>query len=118
MARKAHLSVRAHLWLTSGDDSLVGPGRIELLETIAETGSIRQAALRMGMSYRGAWNAVDAMNKRMGTELVTRLAGGRSGGGAVITDAGLKLIRTFRTIEKRHTAHVLKLNALLDKLLT
>jgi molybdate transport system regulatory protein len=113
---KARLSVRSHLWLMAGDDSLVGPGRIELLETIAETGSIRQAALRMGMSYRAAWNAVDAMNKRMGKVLVTRLAGGRSGGGALITEDGLKLIKTFRAIEKRHAAHLLKLNARLAEL--
>ncbi len=113
---KPKLSVRSHLWLMADDESLVGPGRIELLETIAETGSIRQAALRMGMSYRAAWNAVDAMNKRTGKVLVTRLAGGRAGGGAVVTEAGLKLIKAFRAIEKRHAADLLKLNARLAEL--
>ncbi|MDD3761870.1 MAG: LysR family transcriptional regulator [Nevskiales bacterium] len=113
-----HLSVRAHVWLMAGDESLVGPGRIELLEAIADTGSIRQAALRMGMSYRAAWNAVDAINRRMNAVMVTRLAGGRRGGGATLTDDARRLIRTFREIERRHAGYVEALNNALGDLLS
>ncbi len=110
-------SVRSQFWLMAGDDSLAGPGRIELLQLVEETGSIRQAALRMGMSYRAAWDAVDAMNKRAGTALVTRLTGGRSGGGATLTESGQRLIAAYRRLEKDHQRHLDRMSTKLAKLL-
>lgn len=110
-------SVRSQFWLMAGDDSLAGPGRIELLEHIDATGSIRQAALAMGMSYRAAWDAVDAMNRRAGTPLVTRLTGGRSGGGAQLSEAGKRVVRAYRKLEIDHHKHLQRLSAKLQKLL-
>ena len=40
----------------------VGPGKIELLEEIARSGSLSQAARRMGISYRRAWMLLDSLN--------------------------------------------------------
>lgn len=111
-------SVRSQFWLMAGDDSLAGPGRIELLQNIDETGSIRQAALKMGMSYRAAWDAVDAMNKRAGGALVTRLTGGRSGGGAQLSDAGRRLVLAYRKLEADHRKHLERMSAKLQKLMT
>ena len=41
----------------------MGPGKAELIERIAETGSISAAARAMGMSYRRAWQLVEALNR-------------------------------------------------------
>ncbi|MFA5941694.1 MAG: winged helix-turn-helix domain-containing protein [Sinimarinibacterium sp.] len=112
-----HFSVRSQFWLMTGDESLAGPGRIELLRTIDETGSIRQAALRMGMSYRAAWDAVDAMNHRLGCELVTRLTGGRSGGGAQLTECGQRLVSAYARLEKDNQRHLARLSAKLQALM-
>jgi molybdate transport system regulatory protein len=109
-------SVRSQFWIMAGDDSLAGPGRIELLRLIDETGSIRQAALRMGMSYRAAWDAVDAMNRRAGSALVTRLTGGRSGGGAQLSEAGTRLVRAYAKLEADHARHLERMTAKLRKL--
>lgn len=114
---RRRLCVRSQFWLMAGDEALAGPGRIELLRLIQQTGSIRQAALQMGMSYRAAWDAVDAMNKRAGAALVTRLTGGRSGGGAQLTARGHRLERAYTRLEADHARHVERMSAKLQKLL-
>lgn len=108
------LTLRSSLWLMADDQSLAGPGRIELLERIGETGSIRQAALAMGMSYRAAWDAVEVMNLRSGMTLVARVVGGRGGGGAQLTAGGHQLIQRFRKLEAAHARYLARVNARLQ----
>ena len=107
---KAKFVVESRFWLSSGKQSLCGRGRIELLERIGETGSIRQAAIAMGMSYRAAWDAVDAMNQRAGKTLITRKTGGARGGGAELSADGKQLIALYREVEREHEALVASLN--------
>ncbi|MEZ5579956.1 MAG: LysR family transcriptional regulator [Candidatus Competibacteraceae bacterium] len=64
----------------------LGAGRVELLEHIDECGSIARAAKRMGMSYKTAWDAVEAMNNLADRPLVVRATGGKGGGGTQLTD--------------------------------
>jgi molybdate transport system regulatory protein len=79
----------------------IGPGKIELLEAIDRHGSIRQAAIDLGMSYRHAWLLIDDLNHSF-TEPVTRTSvGGSSGGGAKLTDLGADLIRRYRRAGRR-----------------
>ena len=82
-------------------DIAIGPGKIKLLESIAETGSISAAARRDGMSYRRAWMLIDTMNKCCAKPVLSTLTGGRAGGGARVTPFGLQLIRHYRRIELR-----------------
>jgi molybdate transport system regulatory protein len=89
------LSIR--LDLTSGDR--IGPGKIALLETIRETGSISAAARKIGMSYRRAWLLVEQINESLQYPAVTPIAGGRQGGGAVVTPVGEQIIEIYRAIE-------------------
>lgn len=80
----------------------VGHGRIDLLRRIGETGSISQAAKSMSMSYKQAWDAVDAMNNLSAQPLVRRQVGGRHGGGTELTDDGRRLIAVFEAAEQEH----------------
>lgn len=112
------LAVQSRFWLTAGRHSLAGRGRIELLERIAETGSIRQAAVAMGMSYRAAWDAVDAMNTRAGTALVERRVGGARGGGAVLSAHGEALVSLFKNVEIEHARLIEQLNRKIQTLRT
>ena len=77
----------------------IGPGKIALLETIAREGSISAAGRALGMSYRRAWELVDEVNRVLGTQAVSAATGGRGGGGAHLTEAGLELVRDYRAIE-------------------
>jgi molybdate transport system regulatory protein len=79
----------------------IGPGRADLLAAIAHTGSISAAAREMGMSYRRAWLLVEAINNGFRRPLVETLTGGRSGGGARVTDLGAEVLRRYRAIESR-----------------
>lgn len=96
------MKIEGRLWLAQGDHNLAGHGRIELLQRIAETGSISQAAKSIGMGYKTAWDAVDAMNNLAGAPLVERSTGGKGGGGTHLTERGKRLIASFRVIEQEH----------------
>ncbi len=82
------------------DDSIaIGPGKVALLEAIAESGSISAAARQMGMSYRRAWVLIDEMNRALSTPAVNTATGGAHGGGAKLTALGADLIKHYRAIE-------------------
>ncbi|NPD69170.1 LysR family transcriptional regulator [Lichenicola cladoniae] len=77
----------------------LGPGKIRLLELIAEHGSISRAGREMAMSYRRAWRLVEAMNDSLGQPVVAARPGGAGGGGATVTPAGAALIDCYRKAE-------------------
>lgn len=96
-------AVKPRLRLQFGRAIAIGPGKAELLELIAETGSISSAARRMNMSYRRAWLLVDTMNQCFDAPLVETAAGGKGGGGAHITDLGREVLARYRAILKKCT---------------
>lgn len=104
------IALRGSLWMTVGGEDLGGAGRVGLLARIAECGSITQAAKAAGMSYKAAWDAIDAMNNLAGEPLVERLAGGKGGGGTRLTARGAQLVRNFKVIERVHEEFVEQLN--------
>jgi molybdate transport system regulatory protein len=82
------------------DGSLrMGADRVRLLKAIREHGSISAAARILGLSYKTAWDAVNTMNNLFGQPLVAASPGGRSGGGAKVTPAGLQVIAAFAVVE-------------------
>jgi molybdate transport system regulatory protein len=82
------------------DDSIaIGPGKIALLEAIAETGSISAAGRQLGMSYRRAWMLIDEMNRALSAPAVTTAAGGAHGGGTALTPVGEQIVQHYRAIE-------------------
>jgi molybdate transport system regulatory protein len=95
-------SVRAQfrLRITRGADIAVGPGKIDLLEAIAKTGSITAAARALGMSYRRAWLLVDTMNRCFRRPVVQAETGGRRGGGTRLTATGTEALRRYRRLEQ------------------
>ncbi|WP_322061766.1 TOBE domain-containing protein [Paraburkholderia sp. J63] len=98
----AELGVGGSVWFQAGPQVLGGAARIALLAAIRETGSITGAAKAVGMSYKGAWDAIDAMNNLAGEPLVVRATGGKGGGGTTLTPRAQRLIATFGAIEREH----------------
>lgn len=82
--------------------SFLGDTRIRLLEAIERCGSISQAAKEVPLSYKAAWDAVDAMNNLAEHALVERAVGGRHGGGTVLTDYGRKVVMAYRAMEAEY----------------
>lgn len=77
----------------------IGPGKIALLEAIAREGSISAAGRALGMSYKRAWDLVDALNRLLGAPVVAASTGGHRGGGASLTAVGHALVADYRAIE-------------------
>ena len=84
-----------------GKEVVLGPGKAELLQHIAETGSISEAARLMGMSYNRAWLHVKVMNESFREPLVHSTRGGHEHGGAQLTDAGVQVLKLYRQMEER-----------------
>ncbi len=96
----------------------LGPGKVALLEAVAETGSISGAARAMAMSYRRAWLLVDELNRMFRAPLVEAQPGGAGGGGAALTPLGREVVAHYRSIEDKARAagalHIDALRALAD----
>lgn len=97
-----NIDLQGTVWMTVDGVNLGGPGRMALLAKIEECGSITQAAKSAKMSYKAAWDAIDAMNNLAGEALVVRLSGGKGGGGTRLTARGQQLVHNFRLIEREH----------------
>jgi len=107
---KLGAQVEGRIWINRSMKDFVGEGRIELLEKIDELGSIAKAAKAMRMSYKAAWDAVDTMNNVSPHLLVTRVTGGKGGGGTQLTEYAHKLVDLFRSIEREHQHFLKRLN--------
>lgn len=93
----AHLSIR----IDFDEEGRLGPGKVALLERIAQEGSISAAGRSMNMSYKRAWELVAEINRSFTEPLVAAKTGGKSGGGAALTARGEELIRHYRAIERK-----------------
>lgn len=82
----------------------LGPGKADLLEGIAETGSISAAGRRMGMSYKRAWGLVEGLNATFSAPLVAASRGGAAHGGAGLTPLGTEVLALYRRAEADSTA--------------
>ena len=98
---KPVFKLNGRVWIETNNEKILGHGRVELLERIQASGSIRQAALQMKMSYKQAWDLVNHMNDMFETPVVTSQRGGKGGGSAVVTGHGLKIIEQFHTLHKK-----------------
>lgn len=101
MKRPVPASGLGHLRIVLDEDFYIGPGRADLLEYIAQTGSISAAGKRMGMSYKRAWNLVQALNAGIGIALVETSRGGTAQGGAHLTETGREVLARYRAIENK-----------------
>jgi len=100
MTSASKYSVRPRIRVTRGDLVIMGPGKADLLEAIAETGSIRSASDAMGMSYMRAWSLIRTMNASFREPLVEKTRGGATKGGATLTPTGEKVLRIYRQMEE------------------
>ncbi len=93
------MAIEALVTLKGDEAASVGRDRIRLLETVARAGSISAGARAAGITYKAAWDALDAMSNLFGTPLLVTRAGGAAGGGATLTPTGIRVIEAFRRLE-------------------
>jgi molybdate transport system regulatory protein len=85
--------------IVKGKTIALGPGKVDLLEAVDRVGSISQAARLMKLSYRRAWDMIHMINQNFKTPLVARVAGGKGGGGAYLTEEGKSVVCLYRKME-------------------
>ena len=95
------MKLRFNVWMEDENgDVLLSRWRIQLLETIARTGSINTAANEMHITYARAWEKIRQSEERLGKELIETRTGGRHGGGSSLTPYAEEFISAFREMEK------------------
>jgi molybdate transport system regulatory protein len=98
-AKARSLTIVPSIRLYHGRIFAFGPGKAELLEHIARTGSISEAAKAMAMSYMKAWKLVQSMDLGFAEPLVRKSRGGSTRGGAVVSPTGLRVLALYREME-------------------
>lgn len=98
------IRLAGRIWVETENGKLLGHGRIELLERVHACGSLRQAALQMGMSYKRAWDLIGDMNNQFAQPLTISTRGGKGGGKAVVTPKGLAVIAQYRKLLQQFDA--------------
>ncbi len=96
---------------TAAGSSFAGKRWIDLLEAIGSTQSISAAARHIELSYKAAWDAVEAMNNLADEPLVARSVGGKGGGGTRLTERGQQLVATYRAVEQENARFLAAINA-------
>jgi molybdate transport system regulatory protein len=98
-AKSGALELGGSIELSRKGHRYLGGNRIRLLEAIERLGSITQAARDVNLSYKAAWDAVDAMNNLAERPLLIRAPGGQGGGGSRLTEHGREIVRLYRLLE-------------------
>jgi molybdate transport system regulatory protein len=99
--RRLPAVVRPRIRATRGALILLGPGKADLLEAIRDTGSIRNAAEQIGMSYMRAWSLVRTMNEAFREPLVEQHRGGAEHGSTRLTKLGERVLELYRDMDHR-----------------
>ncbi len=88
------------VWVEKDGQLVLSDWRVLFLETIAETGSLSQAATRLGIPYRRLWGKIREIEAHLGVRLVVGRSGGQGGGGANLTPAAQDYIRRYRSFKE------------------
>jgi molybdate transport system regulatory protein len=108
--------LKGDLFLLMANERSFASTQIELLKAINECGSISRAAKKVGVSYKTAWDRIDALNNMSSQPLVERSTGGAQGGGTALTNLGQRIIEGFESLQHEHQKFVERLGGSLHSL--
>jgi len=107
------LKLRYKIWLEKNGEKAFGDGPLDILHRVDKTGSLRQAAEEINMSYSQAWNLMKNLEKRLGFNLLKRNVGGERGGGSQLTEQAREMMMKFEIF---HEEADQSLNSLYNKI--
>lgn len=116
MPTKKSSALKGNLILLDGDQQSFTNQQIKLLMAIRESGSITSAARLVGVSYKTAWDRIDALNNASDQALVARVAGGKKGGGTHLTRFGEEILEGFCQLQEEHDAYIERLGTSLHSM--
>ena len=89
------------IWIEKDGEKVFGDGPLDILHRVERTGSLRQAAEEINMSYSQAWNLMRDLERRLGFNLLKRKVGGERGGGSEVTEEARKLMTKFKLFREK-----------------
>ena len=92
-------TLKSKIWLELNGKKVFGAGPLDLLRRVERTGSLLQAAEEINMSYSHAWSLVHSLEKKLGFRLLQKQAGGKGGGGSVLSPEGLELALRYERFQ-------------------
>lgn len=92
--------IKSKIWMEDSEHYIFGDGRAKLLNIIDETGSIKAASEKLGISYRRAWGYIQKLEERLDIQLVEHQIGGKDGGGSTLTKKAYKFLKKYERIRK------------------
>lgn len=95
--RYSNINLHYSIWMTTeSGENVISDERMQLLHEIKKHGSLRAAAITMGISYRKAWGDLMATEKLLGFSLIEKHRGGKEGGSTILTTEGIRLIEAYQ----------------------
>ncbi len=95
------LTPRVKVWFEVEGGFSFGYGLIAILEAVDRVGSIKQAAVELGQSYRHIWGRVKQAEQALGTPLVVTHVGGQGPQRSELTEEARQLITEFLSLRSR-----------------
>jgi len=95
------MKLRYKIWIEKDGEKVFGDGPLDILHRVERTGSLKQAAEEINMSYSQAWNLMKDLEKRLGFDLLKRKVGGESGGGSQLTEQARDLMMKFEMFRNK-----------------
>ncbi len=108
---RSNFRISSSIKLETRLGGLANPRWMVLLGDVDESGSITAAAKAAGLSYKAAWDAIDAMNNLAGKPVVATAVGGKGGGGAKLTARGRELLATYRLVANENERFLAGINS-------
>jgi len=99
MPKKKSPAIKMRIRVYAGD-RMLGPGKIQLVESIDRTGSLSSAAKEMGMSYMRAWNIAQELNRDPKRPMIEMSRGGQKGGSASLTSLAKRILKLYQEMDR------------------
>jgi molybdate transport system regulatory protein len=83
------------IFLDDKEEKFFGEGPARLMRGIEAAGSLRAAAMSMGMAYTKALKLIRNAETALGFPLIRRSTGGKDGGGSCLTVEGKEWLQRY-----------------------
>ncbi len=101
-SKYSKLRLNYKIWLETADqEGVLGDGKWQLLKAIDETGSLKNAIEKLGLSYRKTWNNLQQIEERLGFPILETSRGGSDKGNTMLTAEGKKIVKAFDRFHSR-----------------
>lgn len=99
--RLPKLTPRVKVWLEVDGDYVFGHGLAEILQAVEATGSLKEAAAKLGKSYRHVWSRVKEAEAAIGQTLVETQVGGAGSQRSSLSAYAQSLLTDFTALRTR-----------------